>query len=73
MSSSGVKVKQQLFCTLNILVKNGKGTSFCFLVLPISLINVKLFNTKPLQEIKMLEENKIFFLTFLTPEKSNAR
>lgn len=46
---------------------------FFFFLLPISVINMTLFNTKPLQEIKMLEGSKIFFLTFLTPEKSNAR
>lgn len=28
-------------------------------------------NTKHLQEIQMLEENKNFFLRLLTPEKSN--
>jgi len=50
-----------------------KEDLFFFFVLPISLISMTLFNTKPLQEIKTLEERKIFFLTFLTPEKSNAR
>lgn len=40
MSSNGVKVKQQLFCILKILIKNEKGTSFSFP--PISHIDVRL-------------------------------
>lgn len=72
MSSSGVEVKQQLFCILNILIKNWKGT--CFLLFPPeSPSNMRTLNTKHLGEIQMVEEHKIFFLRLLTPEKSNDR
>lgn len=57
MSSNGVKVKQQLFCVLKILIKNEKGTPFS---LPaISRIDMRLLNTRLPGEIKMLQENKV--------------